>query len=274
MTIATTGPRPRRRWIWVLVALATASFVVVPVTLRVALKVGMHHQSNPEVTYRRDVTELQVQADAGGAVTVQAGQPGRVTITRQLAWVFGRPTVSQSWYDGILYVAAICPKFDVFEDCQASVTISVPAGTAVSAQAGAGSVVVTGMSGPLHLAATSGLVRVSRDSGPLWLSATSGTLTARLGLHSPQVYALVTTGYIALGLDVAPRLLTVGVGSGYASVTLPQGSRYRVAGSAGPGALEIPPGLSDASSARVLTAMVGAGEVKISYPQGRKPGPA
>lgn len=265
MTTGATGPRPRRRWIWVLVALATAAVVVGPVTLRVALKAGMHHQADPAVIYRGNVSELRVQADAGGTVTIQAGQGGRVTITRQLAWVLGMPTVSQSWHDGILDVAATCPKLDLFEDCQASVTISVPAGTAVSAQAGAGSVTVTGMSGPLHLAATSGYVRVSRASGPLWLSATSGTLIARSGLYSPQIDATVTSGYIALGLDAAPRILMVGAGSGYASIMLPEGSRYRITGSTGPGVLQIAPGLSDASSARVLTATVGAGDVKIGY---------
>jgi hypothetical protein len=179
--------------------------------------------------------------------------------------VFGRPTVSQSWHDGVLHLVATCPKFNPFEDCQAAVTISVPADSAVSAKAGAGSVTVTGISGPLHLAATSGYVRVSRASGPLWLSATSGTLIARTGLYSPAVHASVTSGYIGLSLDAAPRLLTVGVESGYAGITLPRGSRYRVAGSYGPGVLQIAPGLSDASSAHVFTATLGTGEVKISY---------
>jgi hypothetical protein len=266
MTSGATGPRPRRRWIWVLVAVATAAVVIVPVALRVALKVAMRHQSDPAITYRRDVSALQVQADAGGFVAIQAGQVGRVTITTALQWVFGRPTVTQSWSGGVLHVGATCPKLDPFEDCQASVTISVPAGTPVTAEAGAGSVVVSGMSGSLHLAATSGLVRVSGVSGPLWLSATSGAVVGRTDLYSPLVNASVTTGDIALRLDAAPRRLTVGVGSGFASIGLPRGAGYRLAGPGGPGGLRIPPGLSDASSSRVLTVMVGTGEVAIGYP--------
>jgi hypothetical protein len=265
MTTAGTGPRPRRRWIWVLVALATAGVVVVPVTLRIALKIAIHHEFGPVVTYRRDVTALKVQTDAGGSVTIRAGQDGRVVIARTLQWVFGKPGVTQSWHDGVLRVGATCPKFDPFEDCQADVTISVPAGTPVTGEAGAGSVVVTGISGSVHLAATSGVLRVSRVSGPLWLSATSGFVAGHTGLSSPQVYASVTTGSIALRLDAGPRLLTVGVGSGYADIMLPRGLGYRIAGSDGPGILQIAPGLSQPGSARLLTATLGTGEVKIGY---------
>jgi hypothetical protein len=248
------------------VALATAAVVVVPIALRVALKVAMHHEFDPVVVYRRDVSAVQVQADAGGSVTIQADQDGQATITSTLQWVFGKPSVTQSWHNGVLRVRASCPKLDLFEDCQASVTVSVPAGTAVRAQAGAGSVVVSGMSGPLHLAATSGVIQVSRVSGPLWLSATSGAVVGRTGLYSPLVSASVTSGDIALRLDAAPRKLTVGVGSGFASISLPRGSSYRLAGPGGPGGLRLPPGLSNPSSGRVLTVMVGTGDVSIGYP--------
>jgi hypothetical protein len=265
MTTVATGLRPRRRWIWVLVALATAGVVIIPVTLRIALKAAIHHEFGPAVTYRRDVTALSVQADAGGSVTIRPDRDGRVVITRALQWVFGKPSVTQSWQDGVLHVGATCPKFNPFEDCEADVTISVPAGTAVTAQADGGSVVVSGMSGPLHLAATSGLLQVGRVSGPLWLSATSGFVVGRLGISSPQVYASVTTGSIALRLAAEPRFLTLGVGSGYANVVVPRGARYRIAGSYAPGTLQIAPGLSDASSGRLLTVRLGTGEVKVGY---------
>jgi hypothetical protein len=257
--------RPRRRWIWVLVALATAAFVVGPITLRVALKVAMHHQFDPAATYQGPVTGLQVQADTGGFVAIQAGQDDRVTIASTLQWVFGKPAVTRSWHGGVLHVGARCPRADPFEDCQARVIITVPSGTAVSAQAGAGTVTVTGMSGPLHLAATSGFIQVSHVSGPLWLAATSGSVAARTDVYSPEVDASVTSGDIALRLDAQPRLLTAGVGSGYAIILLPQGSRYRVAGPYGPGWPRIATGLSDASSRRVLSVTVGTGAMTIGY---------
>jgi hypothetical protein len=279
MTMAASGPagasgvapeagtaRPRRRWIWVLVALATAGVIVVPITLRVALKVAIHHQFDPAATYQRDVTGLQVQADGGGFVTIQAGQEGRVTIASTLQWLFGKPAVTQSWHGRVLRVRATCPRADPLEDCQASVIITVPSGTAVSAQAGAGTVTVTGVSGPLHLAATSGVILVSHVSGPLWLAATSGSVAARTGVYSPDVHASVTSGDIALRLDAGPRLLTVGVGSGFASILLPQGSRYRIAGPYGPGWPRIATGLSDASSGRVLSVTIGTGAMTIGYP--------
>ncbi|MGB6458040.1 MAG: hypothetical protein WBH47_26505 [Streptosporangiaceae bacterium] len=229
MTGMATRHRPRRRWIWVLVTLVTATVVVVPVTLRVALKGELQHESDPLARYRREIADLQVQANDGEMITVQAGRPGQVTVTSMVAWLVSKPAVTQSWRGGVFRVSAICPKFDPFEDCQASVVISVPAGTTVQGQAGAGSLTVVGLTGALHLTATSGLVLARNVSGPVWAAATSGSAVARTGLRSASLHASVSTGLITLMFTAAPRSVAVGVGAGSAAIAVPAGSRYRVA---------------------------------------------
>lgn len=250
-----------------LVALATATAVAVPVTLLVAVKAGIQHQSGPLLRYRRAITDLQVLANSAGTITIQAGQPGQVTLRSTLSWLVRKPAITQSWQGGILRIAATCPKFDPFEDCQASVTISVPAGTAVQGQAGPGSLTVIGLRGSLHLAATSGSLLVRNVSGPVWATAQSGSVMARSGLRSPILRAAVTTGLIDLSFSTRPRSVAIVVGSGSATVTVPTGSRYRVLGSGGPGIRYLAPGLSDPASGLLLTVVVGTGEARIGYPR-------
>jgi hypothetical protein len=260
-------PRPRRRWIWVLVALATATVIVVPVTLRVALKADLQHEAGPLVSYRSAISDLQVQVNSGGTVTIKAGPPGQVTLSSTLTWLVRKPAVTQSWQGKIFRVGATCPKFDPFEDCQASVTVSVPAGTAVQGQAGGGSLTVVGMSGPLHLTATSGLLLARDVSGPVWATAQSGSVVARTGLRSPSLRAAVSSGQISLIFSTRPRSTAISVGSGSAAITVPSGSRYRVISSDGPGSLYLAPGLSDPRSNLLLTAVVDSGEARIGYPR-------
>jgi hypothetical protein len=245
----------------------------VPVTLRVGLKADLQHQSDPLVSYRHAIRDLQVQVQAtgGGAITIKAGPPGRVTVSSTLSWLVRKPAVTQSWQGGVFQVGAICPKFDPFEDCGASVTISVPAGTTVQGYVGAG-LTVDGLSGALHLTATSGLLLARNVSGPVWASAGSGSVIARTGLRSSTIHASVTTGWINLIFSARPRIAAASVGSGSAVITVPSGSRYRVVSSGGPGILNLASGLSDPRSGLLLTTVVGAGEVRIGYPPVAKSG--
>jgi hypothetical protein len=240
--------------------------VVVPATLRVALKADVQHAAGPIVSYRSAINDLQVQANSGGTITIKAGPPGHVTLSSTLTWLVRKPAVTQSLRRKIFRVGATCPKFDPFQDCEARVTISVPAGTAVQGAAGAGSLTVVGLSGPLHLTATSGSLLARNVSGPIWATALSGSVVARTGLRSPSLQASVSSGQISLIFSSRPHSATIIVGSGSATMTVPSGSRYRVVSSAGPGVLYLAPGLSDAGSNLLVRAVVDTGAVRIGYP--------
>jgi hypothetical protein len=228
----------------------------------------MQHEFNQPVAYSSAISRLQVQANGGGDVTIRAGRPGQVTVSSALSWVFGKPSVTQEWLGRTFVVGATCPKFDAFEDCQAQVTITIPAGTPVQAAAGAGSVTVSGLSGPVHLTATSGLLLARNVSGPVWASATTGLVVARSGITSANVDASVTSGRLSLDFSVPPGAVAIVVDAGSAAITLPSQSRYRIVSSVGSGALQIAPGISDGQSDRMLRAVIGSGAVSVGYPPG------
>jgi hypothetical protein len=259
-------PRPRRRWIWVLVALATAGAFASGFRLQLVPGGGSHHELDKPVAYRRAISDLHVQANGGAAVAIRAGRPGQVTVTSSLSWAVRKPMVSETWRGGSFWLGATCPKLAAFGDCQASIVISVPAGTAVHAQVGAGTATVAGLTGPVHLSATSGLLVASDVSGPVWATVTSGSVIARTGLTSSRFSAAASTGQVTLAFITGPQRLTIGVGAGAAQITLPPGSRYRIVNSAGPGLVSLAPGLSDSESGRVIAVSVGDGQATIGYP--------
>jgi hypothetical protein len=249
-----------------MVALATTAVFAIPFRLQFVAKGGSHHELDPATTYRRGISELHVQANGGIAVAIRAGQPGHAVVTSSLSWAVWKPGISQAWHGNSLWLDATCPKLDAFGSCQASIVISVPAGTAVQAQAGAGTVTVAGLTGPLHLSATSGLLMARDVSGPVWATVTSGSLLARTGVTSNQLSASAATGQLTLAFAARPNRLTIGVGAGSAGITLPVKSRYHVVSSGGPGPVSIAPGLSDAGSSQLITVSVGTGQVTIGYP--------
>jgi hypothetical protein len=259
--------RPRRRWVWVLVALVTATVLGVPFARGQAIpKVDDHHAFVAPVSYLRDVAALRVQADEGTVVTIRAGRPGQVTESSVSSWAFRKPAIRQTWQGGSFVVSVTCPKPMPLGQCQANVIIAIPAGTAVQAQAGGGTVTVSGLTGPLHLAATSGLL-IARDvSGPFWATVTSGSMDARTGLTSSHFSASAVTGLLTLAFATRPQRLTIGVGTGSAVITVPSGSQYHIVSSHGPGAVSVAPGLSDARSGQVIAVRVGDGAATIGYP--------
>jgi hypothetical protein len=256
--------RPRRRWIWVSVAVVTALVLVVPVAFRIGLKGEIRHQVVPLTLFQRPVSELQVNAP-GQSVSILPGQAGQVTVVSTMSWLVGRPTIRHVWHGRALQISASCPKFNVFEDCQASLAIRVPASVTVQVAVGSGSATVAGLTGPLRLTASSGSISLTHVSGPIWAKATSGDINATSGLTSRRVSASITTGSFALGFAAPPLAIALQVGSGSATVTLPPGTRYQVSGQRGSGTLQVGPGLRDNGSARVIAAVVGSGALALLY---------
>ena len=165
----------------------------------------------------------------GNAVAVTVGQPGQVSVSGELSWLFSRPVVRDAWRGTTLSITVRCPAPDLFEDCAAGLTVHVPATVAVAVSVGSGSAALTGLSGPVRAAATSGSLALGYVSGPVLASVTSGSIRALTGLTSRQLTAEVTLGLpLTLGFDRAPALLTLVIGSGSGKISLPPATRYRI----------------------------------------------
>jgi hypothetical protein len=256
--------RPRRRWIWAIVALVTVPALISPLAVLEGLKPNPHHEYGLVTVYRRPVTAVQVSAP-GDAIAITAGQPGQVTVASTLAWQFTKPAVRERWQGTTLAVTVYCPAPGPFENCSASLTVHVPAAVEVWAAVGTGSATVAGLAGPVRVTATSGSLVLAYLSGPLRATATSGSITGMTGLNLPAVTADVGSGSLALGLDSAPKSMSLAVGSGSGHVTVPPGTRYRF--DSGPGAaVHVSPGMSSPGAASLIAARAGSGGLSIVYP--------
>ncbi len=260
-------PRPRRRGIWVLVAAATAVFVVLPGLAAAALFAIRHHQDQTAV-WHRPLTLLRVSAP-GANVTVFGGQAGLTGVEQHLTWFLGAaPRVRETWSGRTLTVTAPpCARKPPWH-CEVGLGIQVPAGVAVQAGAGAGSLNVVGLTGPVHTAVTSGQISLLDLHGPAWATATSGAISAA-SLACPQVQAAVSSGSLALQFVLPPLRVTATATSGDVSVTVPPGTRYHVTGNSG-----VSPELASASSPRVITVSSISGSAGVGYDYGQPAPPA
>ena len=260
--IAVGATRPRRRWIWVIVALAVTAVLVVPVSLRLWLKHSWQHQTSPVAVYPGPVSHLQIDAP-GDQVTIRPGRQLRVQSS--VTWVFGKPSVRRVVHGRTLQVSAACPRPNLFEDCQVSLAVQVPAGLAISVRAGSGTIAVSGAAGSLDLAVTSGAISMTGVSGTVRATATSGLITGS-GLRAARLGAAVTSGQLRLSFSGAPQFLSLAVGSGSGQAVVPAGARYAVAANAGPPSLQLAAGLAIVSSRLRLAAHVGTGVLAVAYP--------
>jgi hypothetical protein len=251
------------------VALATAAIVVPPVALRFWLKAEKQQQADPLAVYRGQFTAVQIQAP-GGSITVSPGHAAQVSVASTVQWVFSKPAIRVVRSGRTLKISARCPQPNAFEDCQASLVISVPASLDLNADVGAGSADLIGLAGRLHVTATAGSIALTDVSGPVWARTTTGNIAAPAGLSSPLVDAAVTTGAIMLDFDSPPARLIIRVGTGAAHATVPAGTHYRVSLAQAPGsAAQIASGLNVARAAQVISGTVGgAGTLTIGYPPG------
>lgn len=267
--IATGGrlARPRRRWIWTIVALVTSAVLVcMPLALFLRPKAGVQHGDGLATVYRRAVTAVQVRAP-GDAVAITAGLPGQVSVATTLAWQSAKPAISETWHGTTLAISVNCPAAEGLETCSASLTVLVPAAVGARAEVGAGSATVSGLAGPVRVTATSGNLVLAYLSGPVRAAATSGSITGMTGLNSTNLTVDVTSGSLALGLNNAPRSLSLAVGSGSGLVTVPPGTRYRINTGQG-GAVHVSPGMSSPGAAGLIAAKAGSGGLSIKYPSG------
>jgi hypothetical protein len=263
--MTTLTESPRRRWLWVAVALLTAVAVVGASGFRVWLKMA-HQTEHFSVTITHKITAIEVSA-LGGSVNVSSGPAGQVSIGRTLSWVFRKPRIKQTWDGSTMIITAHCPVPNWLSDCGAQLDLRIPAGIAVSAQVGSGSIAASGLAGPLDLLATSGSIDITDSKGSVVAQATSGSIAAS-GLGATQVNASVTTGSISMAFVAAPRLLALAVRTGSAAVNVPPGTHYRITDIRHAGTITLDAALARKRATGVMKLTVTGGAISVGYPPG------
>jgi hypothetical protein len=270
----TRPPKTARTWGWQVIAaaLTVAALAAASVTVWIWLRgpvhtaltrAGVHTVRSRHVT--REAPARLVVSIGSGDLTVRPGPAGQVSEQRVLTWTGREPVVTESFAGGTLTITSRCPS-SAHRACGADITLSVPAGVALQAQLASGDVAVSGLRGPVSLAATSGDLRLSRLSGPLRLRSDSGDIVGE-ALASAQVDAADNDGDVSLAFAAVPARVSATSDAGDVSVDVPRrpgGYSVRAATAAGDRTVSVG---QDAASTRAIIATSDAGDVAVAYSQ-------
>lgn len=111
--------------------------------------------------------------------------------------------------------------------CESNVTIIVPADAEVVAEASAGSITTTGLSGETDLEAHAGELRVEDHSGPLTAHSSAGDVSVD-GLDTDVAKVTSSAGSVDVDAVRAPNSLDAESSAGDVTVSLPGTASYDV----------------------------------------------
>lgn len=220
---------------------------------------GSPSTDTTSTTYPQEITALDVRVDAG-TVTVSTGPAGTATVQAALTWDGEKPTVTQQWTGTQLSVVTGCPGGG---RCEVDLTITVPAGTAVTSTTETGDASLTGLTGPVSVRTETGEIRLSQLGGQVTADAEVGSVTGD-ALTSGAVTATTETGDITLGFADDPQTVVARANTGDVTVTVPRSSTgYQVTADTDSGDRRVG-ATQDRSAGRTIEAHTGTGDVTVS----------
>ena len=189
------------------------------------------------------IADVAIDVDTGG-VTVDGGADSALTARITRGYAFWGPEITTVASAGKVTMTADCPLLGVISACSADFDVVAPAGVTVNAKSTAGSVMVTGIAGPVTAASTAGGVAVLRSKAST-VSATS------------------TAGDVRVETITVPSLVTASTSAGSVDVEVPRGA-YRIDASATAGSVNLNGVTRDQGSSKVIRASATAGDVSIT----------
>lgn len=266
MSVVTNLPEPTtqtaRSWL-------TIGIVVTVVVLAVGIFFGYRWLSGSGAastdttssTYPQPITALDVKVESG-TVTLSPGPDNQTTtLTAQSRWDKEQPTVTEQWNGTTLTVLASCPGTG---RCEVDLTITLPAGTAVTTDTETGDATVSDLTGPVSVSADTGEIRLSNLSGRVTAETEVGSIKGT-ALAAGQVTATTDTGDVNLGFAADPQSVSATVGTGDVTVTVPRSSTaYHVQADTDTGERRVRVAQDDAAS-RTIVAHTDTGDVTVDY---------
>lgn len=230
----------------------------------------LHVEAQEEV-YREPVTAVDIDLNYTSVVLI-AGEPGRVTVRRQITWSRAKPVPEEQVIGGTLQIRSRCPY--VFlgraEQCQAEYVVEVPPATSVEANVHGGKIRAEELTGVTHLTTMEGDITVAGLRGRLWARSTGGDITGtRLGGSEADVKT--AWGIVSLRFAVAPDLVQASANSGDVSIAVPRAGAgpagYQIRADAEGGRQEIDV-LQDSTGQHTIVAHTNYGDVNVRYTTG------
>lgn len=188
------------------------------------------------------ITEVTVGTGAG-SIAVDAGPDDSLTARITKGYAFFAPEVTSSATAGRVVLDTDCPALGVLTGCSVDFDVVSPPRASVRATSTAGSVMVTGIEGPVVAQSTAGGVAVLRARGD-------------------DIRASSTAGDVRVEAQEPPSRIEASATAGSVTIAVPRGD-YRIDASAGTGSVNLEGVADTPSSARVIIASASAGDVTV-----------
>jgi hypothetical protein len=182
----------------------------------------LHTESQQQV-YREPVTEIDISmALYNSSLTLIDGQPGTVTVRRDLTWSRAKPVPEERIAGRTLQILSRCPSslLPTGGQCRADLIVEVPPGATVRARVTAGRIHAEQLTGAVDLTAYGGDITVSGIRGRLRAKTDGGTITGT-ELASTETEAKSGWGDVNLRFAVAPTLVQARTGIGDVLIAVP-----------------------------------------------------
>jgi hypothetical protein len=231
-----------RTWRSAAVVAAAAAFIAVTAGMAAAARGGSHDAGGTRTVSVTvgSVRTVDLQA-VPGQLTIVGSAAGRVTLTGELDWTGHAPDATVRLIAA--HLLRLFYRCAAASPCTANWRLVVPRHAAVVLSQPAGHVVISGLAGPLRIAAQS-----------VDVSAT--------GLRSPSLRAAITSGHLGVTFGAPPRLVSLSLTSAQATVSLPGTADYAVSDQVTSGYVYV--GIPRAGGAgHAVTARIVSGELEL-----------
>jgi hypothetical protein len=209
-------------------------------------------------TVDEKVDALSVR-DPSGRIEVLTGT-GPVSVREQYTYASSPPKTSHKVESGTLnLVNSGCDQSGLNRRCQVDYRIEVPAGTAVTVDADAGQVTITGITAAVKINADAGAVQLTAVTGAVEVTANAGTIKGTGLAGVTKVHS--DAGSVDLAYVKAPTSVDASSDAGRVTVRLPAGT-YAVDAkvSAGHRTVDV---ANDPNSPNRITVRSDAGSVEV-----------
>jgi hypothetical protein len=202
----------------------------------------LHRTEDSRSVIAVDVHKIVVRADSGD-VDVRAGLTGDVVMQRHDAWLVDRPTIRETYADGVLTITTSCGGLKAVLRCRSDLTIDAPTEVDVQVKTKSGDVDLRGLSGRADVETDSGDIRTHR-------------------LEPVTVRALTQAGDVSLDLFGQPTRTEATSDAGDVRVVVPYGM-YRVDAMAGGGNAKVEGLIRDDLAPQAIVALTDVGDIVV-----------
>jgi hypothetical protein len=202
----------------------------------------LHRDTRSQSVITNPVHKIVVKSDSGD-VDIRAGLTGNVLLERHDTWLLDRPSVRETYDNGVLTIKTGCGSLRAVLRCRADLVIDAPPEVDVQVKTKSGDVDLRGLSGRASIETDSGDIRTHR-------------------LEPVTVKAMTDAGNVSLDLFGQPARTEAESQAGNVRVTVPYGP-YRVDANAHGGSATVEGLIRDDLAPQAIVALTGAGNTVV-----------